>query len=63
MAREDDEEVRSRATHEVGAKLDELSISEIDARIELLRQEILRLESARSLKKAALASAGSFFKS
>jgi len=63
MARQDEEEARRPVAHEVGAKLDNLSILELDARIELLRHEIVRLEAAKTLKQAALASASSFFKS
>jgi uncharacterized small protein (DUF1192 family) len=63
MARHDDEEARRPVAHEVGAKLDDLSISELDARIKLLRDEIARLEAAKNLKQDAVKSASSFFKS
>ena len=61
----DDEPVRpiARQTHLIGERLDDLSVGDFDHRISLLRTEIDRLESAKRLKQAALAQAGSVFRS
>ena len=59
----DEDEVRRPAQHQVGARLDDVSIAELDARIALLRAEILRLEAAKDDKQSAAAAASSFFKS
>lgn len=48
--------------HEIGQDLATLSIAELDERIALLRDEIARLEEARTRKQASLAAAGAFFK-
>jgi len=62
MAGHDDEDIRRPVAHEICAKLDDLSISELDARIDLLRREIVRLEAAKVHKEDAVKSASSFFK-
>lgn len=60
---EDDDRPRSKpARHELGQKLDDLSLHDFDERIELLRCEILRLEAARAAKARALDDAGSVFR-
>ena len=51
-----------RAVHEIGQKLDDLSVDDIASRIAALREEIARLEQAREAKRAALDAAGSIFK-
>ena len=54
---------RKAATrHEIGQRLDELSLAEIGDRIALLQAEIQRLEEARNSKQASLAAASAFFK-
>ncbi len=61
----DDDDFRPRrpsTTHEIGQKLDDLSIDDLAERIALLRVEIERLEAARTAKQSALSAAGSFFK-
>ena len=55
-------EGRRATTHELGAKLDDLSVEELGERIALLRQEIDRLEAAKAAKRAARDEAGSIFK-
>jgi uncharacterized small protein (DUF1192 family) len=62
MKSEEDAAPRRPATFEIGQPLDLLSIAEIDERIERLRQEIARLEAARTAKQAASAAADAFFK-
>ncbi len=54
---------RKKLAHEIGQPLDTLSVHELDERIELLRGEIARLETAREAKQASLAAAASIFKS
>ncbi|MCE4224628.1 DUF1192 domain-containing protein [Methylobacterium sp. C25] len=60
-----DEDFRPRklASHEIGQKLDELSVGDLVERIALLRVEIERLEAAKTAKEAARNAAGSIFKS
>ena len=53
---------RKKVGHEIGQVLDELSVSEIDARIAVLRGEIDRLETAKRQKQSSLDAAGAFFK-
>ncbi len=53
---------RPAPEHEIGQKLDALSVEDLSERIALLRQEIERLEAARSAKQTALEAAGAFFK-
>lgn len=60
---DDDSRPRRLATHEIGQKLDELSVGDLAERITLLRAEIERLEAARTAKEAARQAAGSIFKS
>ena len=58
----DDDAPRRKTGHDLGQKLDELSIHDFDERIALLRAEIDRLEAAKSLKQRALDDAGSIFR-
>jgi uncharacterized small protein (DUF1192 family) len=53
---------RQELGHELGQPLAELSIAELEERIEALRAEISRLEAARDAKRAANAAADAFFK-
>lgn len=62
MTKEDDETPRRRPSFELGQPLDLLSVAEIDARIQALREEIARLEAVREAKRAANAAAEAFFK-
>jgi len=48
--------------HELGQPLDQLSIKEIETRIELLQAEILRLQEAKAGKGSARSVAESLFK-
>ena len=50
------------ARHEIGEPLDALSLKEIGERIESLKDEIARLEKARSGKEVTRRAADSFFK-
>lgn len=48
--------------HVVGQDLSTLSIDEIDERIQILREEIMRLEKMRAEKHASKSAADSVFK-
>ena len=60
--REDDDGPRKAVAHEVGQPLDTLSLTDLDARVALLRAEIARIESARAAKQAAQDAADAVFK-
>lgn len=62
MPEDPDEKPRPAPTHALGQPLDQLSLRELDERIEALRAEIARLEAARAAKQAASAAAEAFFK-
>lgn len=58
----EDEDPKPRSAFEIGQPLDLMSVAEIDLAIEKLREEIARLETARSAKQAASAAAEAFFR-
>lgn len=58
----DENEPRTKRKFEIGQKLDELSLSDIDGAIGDLRTEIARLEEARERKSAHLGAAEALFK-
>ena len=60
--RDDDDRPRETVAHAIGQPLDTLSLSDLDARIALLRAEIARIEAARAAKQAAQGAADAFFK-
>jgi uncharacterized small protein (DUF1192 family) len=53
---------RKAPPHEIGQDLSMLSIAEIEERVATLRNEIMRLDTAKAQKLAAQGSAQSFFK-
>lgn len=53
---------KRKISHEIGQDLSNLSIEELSGRMELMKAEILRLETARSAKQAQLQAAQSMFK-
>ncbi|GJD95259.1 DUF1192 domain-containing protein [Methylobacterium iners] len=62
MKDEEEYRVRRLVGHEIGQKLDDLSVADLDERIALLRSEIERLESAKAAKNAARDAASSIFR-
>lgn len=69
MATSDDDSIfgaparKPPAHHDIGQKLDALSVAELAERVEMLQAEIARLEAARRAKLASAEAANSFFKS
>jgi uncharacterized small protein (DUF1192 family) len=59
---EDEDRPKRKLVHEIGQELALLSVEELRERIELLRDEIARLEAAMTSKQASRASADTFFK-
>ncbi|MEX0347520.1 MAG: DUF1192 domain-containing protein [Rhizobiaceae bacterium] len=58
----DDEEVKKPPVHEIGQDLSLLSVDELHERIEMLKAEIVRLETEAGSKDASRSAAESFFK-
>lgn len=59
----DDSDPRpKKKTHDIGQDIAALSVFELEERIALLRDEIVRLETAISAKNATKAAADLFFK-
>jgi uncharacterized small protein (DUF1192 family) len=58
----DDKPLLRPTGHELGQDLSMLSLDEIDERIELLQQEIERLQEAKSRKEDSRAAASAFFR-
>lgn len=59
----DDERPKKPVAHDIGSDLSALSAEELQARIDLLRGEIERLDAERVRKEAGKRAADSFFKS
>lgn len=59
---DDDDRPKKKFVHEIGQDLTLLSVEELRGRIELLQQEIARLEADMKSKAASRASADQFFK-
>lgn len=62
MAIFDDEPRKLPVGHQIGQDLSTLSLHELEERIAALRQEIVRLEEAKTSKTASLTAASAFFK-
>ena len=62
MSMMDDDRPTAKRTHEIGSDLSLLSVDELAARIELLRQEIERLEAEKVRKGASRAAAEGLFR-
>ena len=58
----EDDALRKPKGHEVGMKLDGMSVEELEERVALVRAEITRLEAAIAAARATRAAADAFFK-
>ena len=59
---DDDDKPKKKVTHEIGQDLTLLSVEELGARVQLLHDEITRIEADMSQKRASRAAADQFFK-
>jgi uncharacterized small protein (DUF1192 family) len=59
---DDEEEIKRPTTHEVGMRLDALSVEELQARIALVREEIARLDAAIEAKRKTRSEADAVFR-
>jgi uncharacterized small protein (DUF1192 family) len=61
--RDDENLPKQKIVHEIGQDLSLLSVFELKERIDLLHEEVARLEAAAKAKAAAKGAAAAFFKS
>ena len=59
---DEDDRPKKKIAHEIGQDLTLLSVTELNARIELMRGEIARLEADIRNKQASRSAADQFFK-
>jgi uncharacterized small protein (DUF1192 family) len=59
---DDDDRPKKKIAHEIGQDLALLSVEELATRVELLKEEISRLETAMGAKRASRTAADQFFK-
>ncbi|MBB5535306.1 DUF1192 domain-containing protein [Rhizobium giardinii] len=59
----DDDRPKKQPVHEIGCDLSLLSADELSLRIDMLKQEIARLEAERANKSASKSQAEKFFRS
>ena len=59
---EDDDKPKKKISHEIGQDLTLLSVEELAARVQLLHDEIARLEADMTSKRASRSAADQFFK-
>jgi uncharacterized small protein (DUF1192 family) len=59
---DDDDKPKKKVAHEIGQDLSLLSVEELAARVQLMRDEIARLEADITQKRAKRAAADQFFK-
>jgi uncharacterized small protein (DUF1192 family) len=59
---DDDDKPKKKVTHEIGQDLTLLAVEELGARVQLLRDEIQRIEADMTQKRASRAAADQFFK-
>ena len=63
MAKDDDDDrPKKKIAHEIGQDLTLLSVTELDQRVQLLKDEIARLEADKKNKQASRSAADTFFK-
>jgi uncharacterized small protein (DUF1192 family) len=59
---DDDDRPKKKIAHEIGQDLTLLSVEELTARVQLLHDEINRLEADMAQKRASRSAADQFFK-
>jgi uncharacterized small protein (DUF1192 family) len=59
---DDDDRPKKKIAHEIGQDLGLLSVEELQARVQLMQDEIQRLEADMAQKRAKRAAADQFFK-
>jgi uncharacterized small protein (DUF1192 family) len=59
---DDDDKPKKKVSHEIGQDLTLLSVEELTARVQLLHDEIQRLEDDMASKRASRSAADQFFK-
>jgi uncharacterized small protein (DUF1192 family) len=59
---DEDDKPKKKVIHEIGQDLTLLSVEELGARVQLLHDEIRRIEADISQKRASRAAADQFFK-
>jgi uncharacterized small protein (DUF1192 family) len=59
---DDDDKPKKKVSHEIGQDLTLLSVDELTARVQLLHDEIQRLEADMAGKRASRSAADQFFK-
>ncbi|HTT49214.1 MAG TPA: DUF1192 domain-containing protein [Pseudolabrys sp.] len=59
---DDDDKPKKKVVHEIGQDLSLLSVEELAARVQLMRDEISRLEADMASKRASRSAADQFFK-
>ena len=59
---DEDDKPKKKVVHEIGQDLTLLSVEELDARVQLLHDEIKRLEADMAQKRASRSAADQFFK-
>lgn len=59
---DEDDRPKKKVAHEIGQDLTLLSVGELGARIQLLKEEIARLEANIAMKSASRSAADQFFK-
>jgi uncharacterized small protein (DUF1192 family) len=59
---DEDDRPKKKISHEIGQDLTLLSVEEISLRVQLMRDEIARLEADMAKKRASRSAADEFFK-
>ena len=59
---DDDDKPKKKTVHEIGQDLSLLSVEELAARVQLMHDEISRLEADMASKRAVRSAADQFFK-
>jgi uncharacterized small protein (DUF1192 family) len=62
VAIDDDDKPKKKIAHDIGQDLTLLSVEELRARVQLLHDEINRLEADMAQKRASRSAADQFFK-